>query len=302
MKKTLIRLTAAAAALTLLTALAGCLKFENTLDINTPAGHEGGTGNTPSYTQESTTLPTAPTDATVPTSLPEESTTLPTESTTAPAESTTAPGQDTASTTAAAPQSAADYIRALGATEYDTLRSNNCSIVASIESGGERTPVELSIAPDKLYVVSEMDGLQMGIYVEGKKTYIYLPKQKSYLKLSNAIANLIGLKPSEFTDMAADLGFDKLPPLSNATKMEDVNFEGLNCKRFTVPNGEETVRVYLYGKKLVAMDYINASGQIGSVMRFDSVTAGFPALPPSDYSEISYIDFAKLIMAEMDQG
>ena len=302
MKKTVTRGIALLAAITTLVSFAGCLRFTNSLDLSAPlttapqshiqqpTGESDTPSSIPAVTDTDTSAPSDTADTTLPAAEPSSAT---------PAESTTAQnGTQPENTTAA--QSIKDYVKSLGNTEYDILRSNNCQIEATLESGGETNPMVLSIAPDKLYIESEMENIRIGMYVEGKKTYIYLPKQKSYLKLSSTVAKLIGMNPEEFAAMADDLGFDSLPPLNTATEMQDVKLDGVSCKRFTVRSADETLRVYLNGKKLLAMDYLNEDGSVGSTMRFTSVKSGFPAMPPAGYSEIGYMDFAKIIMSEME--
>ena len=306
MKKTITRAVALLTAAVTLLCFAGCLRFTNSLDLSAPL-----TTTNPFHTEPSTGV------SEIPSSLPAEQDTessgLPdTESTTLPGtepssgastEVTTLPGNSTADTTAAgttAAVSVKDYIKSLGTTDYDVLRSNNCQISAELDNGAEKTPMEMAIGPEKLYISSEMEGIKIGLYVEGKKTFIYLPEKKSYLKLSNTVAKLIGIKPEEFTAMADELGFDSLPPLSDATEMQDVTQDGVKCKRFILHADEEVVRVYLNGKKLVAIDYLNDAGAVESVMRFNYVKSGFPAMPPAGYSEIGYMDFAKILMEDMD--
>ena len=100
--------------------------------------------------------------------------------------------------------------------------------------------------------------------------------------------------------MANELGFDSLPPLTDAESMQDVVVDGVRCKKFTVRANDEITHIYMNGPKLISIDYVNEDGSIGSTMRFTSVSAGFPQMPPAGYSEIGYMDFAKIIMAEMD--
>ncbi len=301
MKKTITRTLALLAAVTMLTAFAGCLRFTNSLDLSTPLT-TADSGHILQPTGQSDTPSSIPADTTtdIPATQDNESTTLPgTEATTgAPEENTTNGGAAPEGTTKA--QSVQDYVKSLGTTDYDVLRSNNCKITAMLDNDEGSNPMELAIAPDKLYIETELEGIKIGMYVEGKKTFIYLPDQKSYLKLSSTVAKLIGMNPEDFTAMADDLGFDSLPPLSEATDMQDAKVDGVQCKRFTVKNGDETIRVSLNGKKLVAIDYLEANGSVGSTMHFTSVTAGFPAMPPAGYQEIGYMDFAKIIMAGMD--
>lgn len=302
MKKTFKRGAAVLAVLLALVSLAGCLKFENTLDLSTPLTTAGRTDDR--IPSESDT----PSEQ-APTEQPAGETTLPSEqpgtteandpgTTAASDENTTAAQTPGESNTAA--QSLAEYVKSLGSTDYDVLRSNDCYIKADLISGNEITPTDLAIGQDKVYILSDMDGMEIGLYVEGKKTYIYLPGNKAYLKLSGTVAKLIGMDPNEFTSMVSDMGFDSMPPLSEAVSMQDGAYQGTACKVFTLVNDEETVRVYMNGKRLLAIDYLGETGSVESTMRFYSVTAGFPAMPPSGFKEIGYMEFAKIVMDGME--
>lgn len=302
MKKTFTRCAAAMAVLLALLALAGCLKFENTLDLSKPLTTAANADDQSTAGSDTPSLPVPGESQTSETTLPSEqpdSTEANETGTTAPAdENTTAAPAPGESTTAA--QSLAQYVKSLGATDYDVLRSNDCYIKADLISGNEITPTDLAIGQDKVYILSDMDGMEIGLYVEGKKTYIYLPKNQAYLKLSGTVAKLIGMDPNEFTSMVSDMGFDSLPLLSDAVGMQDGAYQGTACKVFTLVNKEETLHVYMNGKRLLAIDYLGETGGVESTMRFYSVTAGFPAMPPSGYKEIGYVEFAKIVMDGME--
>lgn len=302
MKKTFTRSAAVLSVLLALLALAGCLKFENSLDLSKPLNPASHTNEPPATgadtPSQQTTAEQASDDATLPTQEMPDTTEANEPGTAAPADESTTAAAPGESTTAA--QSLAQYVKSLGTTDYDVLRSNDCYIKADLISGNEITPTDLAIGQDKVYILSDMDGMNIGLYVEGKKTYIYLPDNKAYLKLSNTVAKLIGMDPNEFTSMVSDMGFDSMPPLSEAVGMQDGAYNGTACKVFTLINDEETVRVYMNGKRLLAIDYLGENGGVASTMRFYSVTAGFPAMPPSGYKEIGYMDFAKIVMDGME--
>jgi hypothetical protein len=81
--------------------------------------------------------------------------------------------------------------------------------------------------------------------------------------------------------------------------MADGKFGGTACKIFTLVSDDNTqvLHVYLSGKKLLAIEYCDANGQPTSTMKFQSVSAGFPQMPPAGFSEIGYVEFGKILMA-----
>lgn len=320
--KKITRYLAPCAALLCAAALTGCLRFENSMDLSVPL--TTGAGLTPAVTEANADATAAPAENSTAAPAPGESMTggadptLPADGTTADqAASTTAPNTENTtaapvensttapaeSTTAAGPMTAAQYAASLGATEYDTLRSKSMTINGVFGDKGEESPIVMSIGDGEIYMTSEMDGLEMGIYISGKKTYIYLPAHKKYLKLNAAVAKLMGIDPNEFSDMAQEMGFDSLPALSTAYDYADGAMNGKACKLFLLKgtDGTDTLRVGLNGKKLIGVEYLDAAGKTDSYMYFTSVQAGFPTMPPDGYEEMGYIDFAKLLMADMGE-
>ena len=298
------RILCALLACALLLPLTGCLKFRNSMDLNVPVTNAyialtTDPGETSQFgTPDEPTAAQPDTQATLP---GEEASSQPgpgaENNTTAPA------GSDPAATTAPAAQAGTDdlagYLRTISGNEYDILRTNNCSLKATFDDGKEISNVEMAMGDKQVYIASEMDGLKIGLYVKDKKTFIYLPDQKKYLKLNSVIAGMMGMDPDEFTNAVAEFGFDTLPPLSSAKNMADGKFGGTACKIFTLVSDDNTqvLHVYLSGKKLLAIEYCDANGQPTSTMKFQSISAGFPQMPPAGFSEIGYVEFGKILMA-----
>ena len=295
-------LPAAAAILLAALTLTGCLRFENTMDLNTPLTTGAGVSVTSAEPDGSTAAP----DTTLPQEPSGEVTTA--DSVSAADQTAAVTPTDVSSTaanpgesTTAAAQTPAEYAKSLGSTEYDILRSKAMTIDGSLGDATQTSPIQMSVGEGEVYILSEMDGLQLGIYITGKKTYIYLPSQKKYLKLNGTVAKLMGIDPEEFSGMADEMGFDSLPPLTDAYSLTDGKMNGTACKLFMIKNEEgKELRVGMNGKKLVGIEYLNDAGSVESFMYFNSVTAGFPKMPPDGYEEMGYMEFAKLMMAEME--
>gem|GEM_PF-2121565 len=312
-------------------ALSGCMHFENSFDLNVPATRDGSgisadvtapganitvnqNGQDAEHTGADSVNGTTAADANNGLNNGGSNSVAPgvtdVNGTTAQNggdASVTAPGGNEATTAAGSTptsgsMTAAQYAQSLGQTDYDILRSDSMTLDGIFGDGGQTNPIQMAIGNDQVYMRSEMDGMEMGIYIADKKTYIYLPAYNKYLKLNAAVAKLMGVDTNEFSDMTKDMGFENLPPLTQATSMTDGTMNGQNCKLFLLngTDGAKTIRVGLNGKKLVGVEYLDSAGKIMSYMYFNSVTSGFPKMPPDGYEEIGIMDFAKLMMAEMD--
>ena len=310
MTKKSVRIPALCAFICAAIALSGCLRFENSFDLTTTARVPGtqyqGDASAPGQYDPNTTADPVSGTYADPGVIVTDSAGNPVN-TTSPTvsggnEVTTVGGGSEATTAGGASQTPAQYVQSLGANEYDTLRSNALTLDAVVGDGTEENPLQMALGNGDVYIKSEMDGLEMGIFISDNKTYIYLPSQKKYLKLSSAVAKLIGIDPNEFSDMTKDLGFDSLPPLSQAQSMTDGAMRGQACKLFLLKSidGTETLRVGLAGKKLVGIEYLDNAGNMKSYMYFNSITPGFPKMPPDGYTEMGYMEFFKLVMAEME--
>ena len=289
------RIPAVCAALLAALALAGCMKYDKNLDLSATVHNAlldgaADVANRP-------TLPDSnnPSNAAFDVNAPLD---VQTEPSSEEPGSDTTPGVIEPTVQTVTP---AQYVQTLGTTEYDVLRSNNFTMQGAFHEGSQTTPITMAITTNQIYVTSEVDGLQLGIHVNGKKMNIYLPAQKKYLEMNSAVAKLLQMDPDEFTSMADELGFDKLPSLASAESISDGTVNGVKCKIFYIrsTDGTEALRVYLAGTKLLAIEYLDSTGTVTSSMTFSSVQAGFPQMPPSGYSKMSYFEFAKQLMNEM---
>lgn len=316
----------------------GCLRFENSMDLSVPLKQAGPGGTSQTPQQQGVYASTQVGTDTASAIAPTENTGTPAENsthgsagqpgedvssstgTTRPGETTTRSGDNTApgTTTNNAPetttantanptqssgdtQSVAAYAASLGNTEYDILRTNNFTIRATMTDENESQEMNMSVANDEFYFTADMDGLEIGLYVTGQKTYIYYPPEKKYLKLSAAVARIMGLNTEDFTEMAESLGFDKLPALTQAQSMRDGTMDGTPCKVFffkNVENGSD-MQVYMNGTKILAVEYLDTNGKTTSITKFSSVSAGFPKMPPDGYEEIGYMKFLEILYNAM---
>ena len=310
MKTTLFRVCAVAGLMAGLTLLAGCLQFQNKLnlaELPAPAGeNQQAVFDAPDEWPDDNLGDVMPEDlAAEPAAEPsepasdatDETTPTQTDETAAPSD---APAQDV---TAAPGMSVAEYVSKLGQTQYDILRSNRFSMVATTTNGNEVTKMKMALGDNKTYVVSEIeDGIEVGMYIVGDKTYIYYPKGKKYMELTDAVASMIGIDSKQFTSMADSMGFDMLPLLSTAQSMENTTLKGTSCKVFHFgkqsTNGKY-LNAYLSGRKLLRLEYLDDNRNITSAMDFTSISSGFPQMPPSGYTKTNVAAFVALLAKDM---
>lgn len=289
-----IRLICVGLTAAMLFSLTGCLKFRDSFDLiysttGTPVltTEEPSTAPEPVLSEpEQTTGEASATEADVtdgPTDAPSET---PTD---------TAPTDTDTTAVPAVPTVPANN-------EYDILRSGSFSMKATMMDDRSENTVDMSVGENgSLYMNADMDGLEMGILVQNKRTYLVYPPEKKYLKLNGIVTTLLKLDPSEFTDMASQMGFDSMKPLSDADSVTDGVYRGTSCKIYHIPYEDGTfANVYMNGSKLLGIENLSAAGLVDATMIISSVTAGFPQMPPADYSESGYLEFFRIISENME--
>ena len=263
-------------------------------------------------TQPSTTVrqtqPTSPTERPT-TSAPEPTTTTPrieppTERPTEPEpEPSIAPEPSSEPPASEPTQTAVEkYVSGLGQTQYDTLRSNQYTFEAKSKEGSEVTKVKLSRSGKKIYAVTDVNGFEIGLYYNGSDTWFYYPKKKIYALVDDKDLAMLEMDRQDVILNLDDMGLDDLPPLKEAQSMADTTVNGVSCKLFRLArqsNGE-SVNVYLNGKKLIRLEYLNASGKVTSTMDVVSVSADFPQLPPGGYKQVSLMEL--MLKTALDMG
>lgn len=185
--------------------------------------------------------------------------------------------------------------------EYDILRSGSFYIDAVFEDGEEASPMKMAVDTNgDFYALADMDGLEMGFLVKEektlfgkeKKTYLVNPKTKTYTEFSRLLMSLMNLNPGDFADEVNELGFTDMPPLTEAESVSDGEYNGTPCKVYRMSQEYGTaVRVYMDGTKLLVMETLGSDGTLLQVMKINSITAGFPQLPPADYELTNIVNF-----------
>ena len=186
-------------------------------------------------------------------------------------------------------------------TEYDTLRSGVFNIVATMEDSDGVNPMNMAVGSDgAVYLDSDMDGVRIGILIRKEgwlikttKMYMINHADKTY---TDATAISMVIPDFDLAAVSTEIdssGFTALPTLSEATTVEAGEFEGTACTVYTFVNAEDgrQTKVYLQGKKLVAIEQLDAAGRRVSVMRVESISTDFPAFPPKGYTEKKLLAF-----------
>lgn len=291
------RFIAAGLIIALLFTLTGCLKFKDSFDLIYASTEE------PAFaTQEPAAAPTEP----LPSEGSSEETTASQENEPTaeiPDDTTDSGEEDTTDASVISPSAATEPVPAIPANnEYDILRSGNFTMKATMLADNVESTVDMSVSKDgNFYINTEVDGMEMGILVQNNRTYLVYPPEKKYLRLNSAVASLLKMDPSQFTEIADEMGFETMEPLSSADRVTDGQFRGTACKVYHVPYGNGAFsNVYLNGTKLLGIENLSASGNIESTMIIRSVSAGFPQMPPADYSESKYLEFFQILYKSME--
>ena len=280
------RLAAAALLLAALVVLAGCMRYESGIDFDNLSGT-----TSPWVTQPGVSVPVTEPYA-IPTTQPGEPWTAPTQPSVP-----TANAGDPSVATPTTPGNAAP-----ANSEYEILRSGTFTMAATLCTKTEEQPMNMSVSKNgDLYMEADISGLEMGILIKSGKVYMLYPPEKKYLELNSIVTSILKIDPDDFTEVAKDMGFDQMRPLSEADSAEAAVFRGNPCTRYHVSYEDgRGGNVYLAGTKLLGVENLDTNGDVESTLVVSSISAGFPNLPPSDYKKSGYMDFFKIIYNNMD--
>lgn len=177
--------------------------------------------------------------------------------------------------------------------EYDILRSGSFYLDATMESGGEISPMQMAADPNgDLYALVETEGIEMGFLIKSKKLFLLNPAAKKYTEINRILLSMFQLDPKEFSNLADEMGFQDMKPLSEAASVTDGEYDGVPCKiyRMNEDYGYYTL-IYLAGEKFLAMETVGPDGKLIEALRIHSISAGFPKMPPAGYKECDLLEF-----------
>lgn len=170
--------------------------------------------------------------------------------------------------------------------EYNILKSGTFHMVGSmIDKSGTKTPLEIAVTPDSIYMLSDFEGTDIGMLIKDEKLYMVYPEKKAYLELSDSIMDMAGFNVDELVN-SENVNFSNFGDLTQADSVTEEVYEGHNCKvyHFKVENGE--TRVYMDGTKLIRLASYTSSGKFDSSSEIQSISGTVPAdkrTPPSSY-------------------
>ena len=179
-----------------------------------------------------------------------------------------------------------------GPNEYDILRSGTFYITGFITDSGVTQPLEIAITPNSVYMLTKMEGVDMGMLQQNGKLYMLYPAKKIYMEMSSILMNMMGMDDDELLDIS-NLGFADMLPLSDADTVADGEFNGSACKIYTFnkDDGSRTV-VYMNGNKLLGFEDVSSSGTSTTIIT--SITSEIPAdiaNLPSGYKKVGMFRF-----------
>ena len=173
--------------------------------------------------------------------------------------------------------------------EYEIIRSGNFYIKGyMIENNGVKSPLEMAVTPDSVYMLSEFsENVDIGMLVKDEKMYMIYPKEKMYLEMNDAIMSMAGLSVEDMVGSQA-VDFTSFKPLTEAYNVIDETVNGVPCRVYSIKDDDGEVRVYLSGNKLVRFASYSPEGQFLTATEVDSISGNVPAdksTPPTNYKK-----------------
>ena len=269
-------------------------------EVSDTEGNTDGTtsgGVSPTQPQQTTNSPSQPASSNV-----HSGTTKPTQQTTKPSQPpTTKPSQQPTTKPTQPHTTQPPTTQPQAKSEYDIYRSGTFYIKGNAtDENGVQQPMELAMTPNTVYMVTQLDGAEVGVMITEKKTYMVYSNAKIYCELSSVLMKAVDLD-IETVKAEAQKGYTKLPPLSKTTPVGTKNVNGYNCTQYKFPSEDGGWNIVsISGNKLVQCQGFNADGSIFNTVNFTTVTANVPKdkmSPPSNFNKVNMISF----MAELSK-
>ena len=169
--------------------------------------------------------------------------------------------------------------------EFDYLRGGHFYIQGTMtDSSGQQLPLEMAVTPNSIYMLSDFDGAILGMLINDGTTYMIYPAEKSYLELSPAVLEAMGMSKDDLIS-SVDLDYSQYDfAKADATYTENVN--GVNCTVYVYNNSNGSTRFFINGDKLVRFASYDAYGNPDVLNDVSYITDNVPADkidPPANY-------------------
>ena len=265
----------------LISMLAGC-KDTDTSETTTSSASENTTAEITSASEETTLSDLSTTEGVSgEATTAAEETTLKSEETTKPSEPSSA--VDSEETTAAG---AGTAVSVPADNEYNILRSGTFYITGTmIETTGIDSPLEMAVTPDSVYMMSEFEGLDMGMLIYNEKLYMIYPAKKAYMEMDDSIMSMAGLSIEELMG-EENIDFSSFGRLEDAFKVTEEKVKGVSCTVYHIKDDDGMLRVYMNGSKIMRFASYTAEGKFITATEIDTISPTVPAgmdAPPEDY-------------------
>ena len=197
----------------------------------------------------------------------------------------TAPSAPAQNQTPSSSQSGA--VSAPANNEYDIVRSGNFYIKGyMIESNGTRSPLEMAVTDDSVYMLSEFsEGVDIGMLVKNEKMYMIYPKDRIYLEMNDTVMSMAGLSADDLVGSKA-VDFKAFKPLTDAYHVIDETVNGVSCRVYSIKDDDGEVKVYMNGSKLIRFASYSETGEFLTATEVDSISGSVPSdksAPPAEY-------------------
>ena len=170
-------------------------------------------------------------------------------------------------------------------TEFNYLKNGTFYLQGTLtDAYGNRTPLEMAVTPNSVYMLSDFEGVSMGMLVSSGKAYMIYPEKKAYLEMSQLVLKAMGMSADDLVS-ASDMNFSQYD-LARADAVTTETVNGVPCTVFIFNTSASSTRFYLNGSKLLRFASFDSSGRPDTVSDVSYITGQVPSdkiNPPKNY-------------------
>lgn len=144
--------------------------------------------------------------------------------------------------------------------EYEILRSGNFRVKGELfDASGATGAVDLTVTKDGFYMISEFNGIEIGMLISDGKYYMVSEDREAVLELSESVMTMAGISLDE---LASDsfIDFSEYPAFDELESLGTEMYKSELCTVYCVKTAAEYTEIYMRGERVVRLMCYTSDG------------------------------------------
>lgn len=144
--------------------------------------------------------------------------------------------------------------------DYEIMQSGNFQIKCGmLDASDMYSEGDIYVTSDCIYMISDFDGIDIGMLVKDETYYMIYDEKKAVLQLSDTLLTMAGLSPDDLVNDTY-IDFTVYPDFSDLEILKTEEYKGQQCTVYSVRTKAEYTEIYMCGDTLVRMTGYTSDG------------------------------------------